>query len=209
MGLSAVDGPSLRAVTYPLVGCLSRRRTVVLRSPIAPSIFLLTCSKLLIVCVVVVDRWDADTDAGGQRASTCRCSRARQCSRCHPTVRDRLPEAGTHASWACGSRRRPRSRRAATEQRRRIVGTEQSGRRNSHYHHAHVPRSDDRYAAGQGGHIPDQARLEFVRHRSYLERQPNVPKSVPKWHENGPRRHLRGPFYLVAGTGFEPATSGL
>jgi integrase len=28
-------------------------------------------------------------------------------------------------------------------------------------------------------------------------------------HENGPRRDLRGPFYLVAGTGFEPATSGL
>jgi hypothetical protein len=26
---------------------------------------------------------------------------------------------------------------------------------------------------------------------------------------NGPRRHLRGPFRLVAGTGFEPATSGL
>jgi hypothetical protein len=27
--------------------------------------------------------------------------------------------------------------------------------------------------------------------------------------ENGPRSDLRGPFYLVAGTGFEPATSGL
>ncbi len=27
--------------------------------------------------------------------------------------------------------------------------------------------------------------------------------------ENGPRSVLRGPFYLVAGTGFEPATSGL
>jgi FixJ family two-component response regulator len=26
----------------------------------------------------------------------------------------------------------------------------------------------------------------------------NVPKSVPKWHENGPRRVLRGPFCLVA-----------
>jgi hypothetical protein len=37
----------------------------------------------------------------------------------------------------------------------------------------------------------------------------NVPKSVPIRHENGPRRDLRGPFYLVAGTGFEPATSGL
>jgi hypothetical protein len=36
-----------------------------------------------------------------------------------------------------------------------------------------------------------------------------VPKSVHKRHENGPRRVLRGPFYLVAGTGFEPATSGL
>ena len=28
-------------------------------------------------------------------------------------------------------------------------------------------------------------------------------------HENGPRRNLRGPFPVVAGTGFEPATSGL
>jgi hypothetical protein len=37
----------------------------------------------------------------------------------------------------------------------------------------------------------------------------NVPKSVPKRHENGPRSLLRGPFCLVAGTGFEPATSGL
>jgi hypothetical protein len=37
----------------------------------------------------------------------------------------------------------------------------------------------------------------------------NVHKSVHKWYENGPRRTLRGPFYLVAGTGFEPATSGL
>ena len=37
----------------------------------------------------------------------------------------------------------------------------------------------------------------------------NVPKSVPKWHENGPRRVLRGPFCLVAGTRFELATSGL
>ena len=36
-----------------------------------------------------------------------------------------------------------------------------------------------------------------------------VTKSVTIWHENGPRSDLRGPFYLVAGTGFEPATSGL
>ena len=33
--------------------------------------------------------------------------------------------------------------------------------------------------------------------------------SVPIGHENGPRRSLREPFHLVAGTGFEPATSGL
>jgi hypothetical protein len=37
----------------------------------------------------------------------------------------------------------------------------------------------------------------------------DVPKTVPNGHENGPRRSLRGPFPLVAGTGFEPATSGL
>jgi hypothetical protein len=37
----------------------------------------------------------------------------------------------------------------------------------------------------------------------------NIHKSVHKCHENGPRRSLRGPFPLVAGTGFEPATSGL
>jgi hypothetical protein len=35
------------------------------------------------------------------------------------------------------------------------------------------------------------------------------PNVIPKGHENCPRRVLRGPFYLVAGTGFEPATSGL
>jgi hypothetical protein len=38
---------------------------------------------------------------------------------------------------------------------------------------------------------------------------PNVSKHVSIQHENGPRRSLRGPFLLVAGTGFEPATSGL
>src|ERR1700739_1577281 len=37
----------------------------------------------------------------------------------------------------------------------------------------------------------------------------NVAKHVTIGHENGPRRSLRGPFPLVAGTGFEPATSGL
>ena len=37
----------------------------------------------------------------------------------------------------------------------------------------------------------------------------NVHRSVHMGHENGPRRILRGPFPLVAGTGFEPATSGL
>ena len=31
----------------------------------------------------------------------------------------------------------------------------------------------------------------------------------PMRHENGPRSDLRGPFQLVEGTGFEPATSGL
>ena len=35
---------------------------------------------------------------------------------------------------------------------------------------------------------------------------PNVPKSVPKLHENGPRRILRGPFPLVAGTVFDSTT---
>ena len=37
----------------------------------------------------------------------------------------------------------------------------------------------------------------------------NIHKSIHDWHENGPRSLLRGPFSLVAGTGFEPATSGL
>jgi hypothetical protein len=41
--------------------------------------------------------------------------------------------------------------------------------------------------------------------------KPNVAKHVAIGHENGPRRSLgfQGPFYLVAGTGLEPATSGL
>jgi hypothetical protein len=42
-----------------------------------------------------------------------------------------------------------------------------------------------------------------------LVRFANVPKHVPQANENGPQRNLRGPFRLVAGTGFEPATSGL
>jgi hypothetical protein len=37
-----------------------------------------------------------------------------------------------------------------------------------------------------------------------MVRRPDVHKSVPKAHENGPRRVLRGPIPLVAGTGFEP-----
>jgi hypothetical protein len=37
----------------------------------------------------------------------------------------------------------------------------------------------------------------------------NVTKHVTIGQGNGPRRALRGPFPLVAGTGFEPATSGL
>jgi hypothetical protein len=42
-----------------------------------------------------------------------------------------------------------------------------------------------------------------------LINEANVPKSVPKGHENDPRGRPLGPFPLVAGTGFEPATSGL
>ena len=37
---------------------------------------------------------------------------------------------------------------------------------------------------------------------------PNVSKHVSIRHENGPRRVLRGPFPLVAGTGFEPRPLG-
>lgn len=40
-------------------------------------------------------------------------------------------------------------------------------------------------------------------------RSANVHKHVHKPNENGSRSCLREPFYLVAGTGFEPATSGL
>ena len=36
-----------------------------------------------------------------------------------------------------------------------------------------------------------------------------VTKRVTERHENGPRTCVRGPFPKVAGTGFEPATSGL
>ena len=37
--------------------------------------------------------------------------------------------------------------------------------------------------------------------------KPYVHKYVHKWHENGPRRVLRGPFYLVALSRFSPNTS--
>jgi hypothetical protein len=42
-----------------------------------------------------------------------------------------------------------------------------------------------------------------------MVRLSNVPKSVPIGHENDPRGRTLGSFPLVAGTGFEPATSGL
>jgi hypothetical protein len=45
--------------------------------------------------------------------------------------------------------------------------------------------------------------------RTQMMSEANVPKSVPMGHENGPRGRALGPFSLVAGTGFEPATSGL
>jgi hypothetical protein len=68
---------------------------------------------------------------------------------------------------------------------------------------------------------PDLAQGNYEDHTSVTPRMPapieipnivtgaNVPKSVPNRHENGSRRILREPFPLVAGTGFEPATSGL
>ncbi|MDT5054113.1 MAG: hypothetical protein QOF66_2479 [Mycobacterium sp.] len=72
--------------------------------------------------------------------------------------------------------------------------------------YAHVLNNDDREAAEQAA--------SFLVGRSWdptsdEDRRHDVHKSVHKWHENGPRRVLRGPFCLVAGTGFEPATSGL
>ncbi len=50
------------------------------------------------------------------------------------------------------------------------------------------------------GHLVDRGKLIS---------DANIPNSVHKRHENGSRRILREPFHLVAGTGFEPATSGL
>lgn len=44
---------------------------------------------------------------------------------------------------------------------------------------------------------------------SYMLSMANVAKHVSVRHENGPQSLLREPFPLVAGTGFEPATSGL
>lgn len=59
-----------------------------------------------------------------------------------------------------------------------------------------------------GGWLADDW-AEQTRRESALVSLTNVHKCVHKPHENGPRKNLRGPFYLVAGTGFEPATSGL
>jgi hypothetical protein len=58
--------------------------------------------------------------------------------------------------------------------------------------------SRQRRSVSETAGIPDQ-----------MMSKANVHKSVHKRYENGPRRCLRGPFCLVAGTGFEPATSGL
>ena len=70
--------------------------------------------------------------------------------------------------------------------------------------YAHVLKNDDRGAAGQR-----QRRSCSGPAGIQMMSRPNIHKSIHKWHENGPRRILRGPFRFVAGTGFEPATSGL
>lgn len=70
---------------------------------------------------------------------------------------------------------------------------------------AHVLKKDDREAAE-----PPASFLlgpQLYPRRTAFTRQ-DVHKSVNKWHENGPQRELRGPFHLVAGTGFKPATFG-
>ncbi|BBY11641.1 hypothetical protein MMARJ_23810 [Mycobacterium marseillense] len=64
-----------------------------------------------------------------------------------------------------------------------------------------APRVGDRPAAA-GNHAGLRRR---TRHGVLLP----ASKDVGAAHENGPQSNLRGPFYLVAGTGFEPATSGL
>jgi DNA-binding IclR family transcriptional regulator len=58
-----------------------------------------------------------------------------------------------------------------------------------------------RFSSATGGTEPKKAPSTTMRL--------SIHKYVHKGHENGPRRVLRGPFFLVAGTGFEPATSGL
>lgn len=63
-----------------------------------------------------------------------------------------------------------------------------------------TPYRSARCPERQGGLVTRQALTSQESRRS---------QSVHKRHENGPRRDLRGPSYLVAGTGFEPATSGL
>ena len=70
--------------------------------------------------------------------------------------------------------------------------------------YAHVIKNDDRDAAelaasfliGDDLETPDQKMSHA-----------NVHKSVHKPHESGPRRTLRGPFYLVAGTVCDFTTS--
>jgi hypothetical protein len=66
-----------------------------------------------------------------------------------------------------------------------------------------TPRSRRPHSSSaNGGTQPTEAIVKMIS-------TPNVAKYVALRHENGPRRVLRGPFCLVAGTGFEPATSGL
>jgi hypothetical protein len=65
--------------------------------------------------------------------------------------------------------------------------------------YAHVIRSDDRDAAEQAAAFLIGARRS-QRTQQLTISDANVPKSVPNGDENGPRRRLRGPFCLVAGT---------
>jgi hypothetical protein len=64
--------------------------------------------------------------------------------------------------------------------------------------YAHVLGGDDRDAAEQAAAFLIGAPLGCQQRRNGMISVTNVPKSVPKRHENGPRKDLRGPFCLVA-----------
>src|SRR3984893_19077562 len=61
-------------------------------------------------------------------------------------------------------------------------------------------RDSEMFKFGLGGRLLHRRPVGLQRTRQLTISEANVPKTIPKTHENGPRRGVRGPFGLVKAT---------